>query len=149
MRTSSLNATALVLARELTDDGNRTDLIDASAAFGFDRAELEAELDAAAPWLGELIGYRRDNEIYAEIRQRITRAGPTPKSMALAQVLDLFAQQSHVLAATPAPDGPPPVPKWLTEALLYVVRLPASRVERMNFDEAEKAWTDHISGSGT
>ncbi len=41
-----LNAAALVLARELNDAGNRTDLNDAIEAFGFDRAELEAELDA-------------------------------------------------------------------------------------------------------
>lgn len=41
-----LNAAALVLARELNDAGSRTDLSDAIEAFGFDRAELEAELDA-------------------------------------------------------------------------------------------------------
>ncbi len=43
---TDLTAAALVLARELTDTGNRTDLNDAITAFGFDRAELEAELDA-------------------------------------------------------------------------------------------------------
>lgn len=43
---ADLTAAALVLARELTDTGRRTDLDDAIAAFGFDRAELEAELDA-------------------------------------------------------------------------------------------------------
>lgn len=43
---ADLTAAALVLARELTDSGDRTDLNDAIAAFGFDRAELEAELDA-------------------------------------------------------------------------------------------------------
>lgn len=43
---ADLNAAALDLARELTDAGNRTDLNDAIAAFGFDRANLEAELDA-------------------------------------------------------------------------------------------------------
>lgn len=43
---ADLTAAALVLARELTDTGNRTDLNDAIATFGFDRAELEAELDA-------------------------------------------------------------------------------------------------------
>lgn len=36
----------LVLARELSDTGNRTDLDDVIAAFGFDRTELEDELDA-------------------------------------------------------------------------------------------------------
>jgi prevent-host-death family protein len=43
---ADLHAAALVLARELTDAGNRTDLNDAIVAFGFDRADLEAELDA-------------------------------------------------------------------------------------------------------
>lgn len=43
---SDLTAASLVLARELTDTGGRTDLDAAIAAFGFDRTELEAELDA-------------------------------------------------------------------------------------------------------
>ncbi|MBT1193548.1 type II toxin-antitoxin system prevent-host-death family antitoxin [Rhodococcoides kroppenstedtii] len=43
---ADLTAAALVLARELADTGHRTDLDDAIAAFGFDRAELEAELKA-------------------------------------------------------------------------------------------------------
>jgi hypothetical protein len=46
VRTSSSSATAARSLREVTDTGNRTDLNDAIAAFGFDRAELEAELDA-------------------------------------------------------------------------------------------------------
>lgn len=43
---ADLIAASLVLARELSDTGSRTDLNDAIAAFGFDRAELEAEVDA-------------------------------------------------------------------------------------------------------
>ncbi|HET6563731.1 MAG TPA: type II toxin-antitoxin system prevent-host-death family antitoxin [Marmoricola sp.] len=43
---ADLIAASLVLARELSDTGNRTDLDDAIAAFGFDRVELETELDA-------------------------------------------------------------------------------------------------------
>lgn len=42
-----------------------------------------------------------------------------------------------------------PVPKWLTDALLYVVHLPASQVEEMTLEEAEKAWTVHISAAGS
>jgi prevent-host-death family protein len=41
----NLRDVALVLARAATDNGQRTDLDTAIAAFGFDRAELEAELD--------------------------------------------------------------------------------------------------------
>lgn len=43
---ADLTDAALVLARELSDSGNRTDLDNVIAGFGFDRAELEAELDA-------------------------------------------------------------------------------------------------------
>ena len=43
---ADLTAAALVLARELTDTGSRTDLDHAIAAFGFDRGELEAELES-------------------------------------------------------------------------------------------------------
>lgn len=103
-------------------------------------------IEVAEVWA---VGYRKDNEIYAEVRQRIARAGSTPRSRALSEVLELFAKQVRDLTATPEPDQPQPVPKWLTEALLYVVRLPAAQVEQMSMDEAEKAWTDHIAGAGT
>ncbi len=43
---ADLRSAALVLARAATDTGQRTDLDDAIVALGFDRAELEAELDA-------------------------------------------------------------------------------------------------------
>lgn len=38
--------TALLLSRAATDCGRRTALDDVLTTFGFDRAELEAELDA-------------------------------------------------------------------------------------------------------
>lgn len=41
-----LRSAALVLSRALTDTGERTSLDDAIVALGFDRATLEAELDA-------------------------------------------------------------------------------------------------------
>lgn len=103
-------------------------------------------IEVAEVWA---VGYRKDNEIYAEVSQRIARAGSTPRSRALSEILEIFAKQARDLTATPEPDQPHPVPKWLTEALLYVVRLPAAQVEQMSMDEAEKAWTDHISGAGT
>lgn len=103
-------------------------------------------IEVAEVWA---VGYRKDSEVYAEISQRIAQAGSTPKTKALSEVLEIFAKQARDLTATPEPDKPEPVPKWLTEALLYVVRIPASRVEQMSLDEAEKAWTNHISGAGT
>jgi prevent-host-death family protein len=43
---ADLRETALLLSRVATDSGRRTDLDDVLTTFGFDRAELEAELDA-------------------------------------------------------------------------------------------------------
>jgi len=43
---ADLRSAALVLARAATDNGERTELDAAIDALGFDRAELEAELDA-------------------------------------------------------------------------------------------------------
>ena len=41
-----LRSTALVLSRLATDSGSRTDLDQVIASLGFERADLEAELDA-------------------------------------------------------------------------------------------------------
>ena len=95
------------------------------------------------------VGYRKDNEVYEEIRQRVANAGSSPKTKALTEVLELFAKQASDLTATPEPEKPEPVPRWLTDALLYVVHLPASQVQEMTLEEAERAWTDHISGAGS
>lgn len=102
-------------------------------------------IDVAEVWA---VGYRKDSEVYAEVRQRVAGAGSSPRTQALSEVLELFAKQARGLAASPEPDRPEPVPKWLTDALLYVVHLPASRVEEMSLEEAETAWADHISGPG-
>ncbi len=95
------------------------------------------------------VGYRNDNEVYEEITQRVADAGSSQKTKALTEVLDLFAKQASNLSTTPEPEKPELVPKWLTDALLYVVHIPASQVEEMTLEEAEMAWTDHISGAGS
>lgn len=106
----------------------------------------EFRVEVAEIWA---VGYRKDSEVYAEIKQRVTDAGPSPKTKALTEVLQIFEKQARDLTATPEPQKPEPVPKWLTDALLYVVRLPAPQVEKMSLEEAEKVWTDHISGAGS
>lgn len=95
------------------------------------------------------IGYRKDSEVYGEIKQRVTDAGTSPKTKALTDVLELFTKQARDLTATPEPDYPEPVPKWLRDSLLYVVHLPASQVETLSLEEAEAVWTEHISGAGS
>lgn len=103
-------------------------------------------IEVAEVWA---VGCRKDSEVYAEIEQRVADAGSSPKAKALTEVLELFGKQARDLTATPEPEKLEPVPKWLTDALLYVVHLPASQVEEMTLAEAERAWTDHISGAGS
>ena len=43
---ADLRETAFILARVATDSGNRTELNDVITALGFERLDLEAELDA-------------------------------------------------------------------------------------------------------
>lgn len=103
------------------------------------------EIEVAEVWA---VGYRKDSEVYEEIRQRVADAGSSTKTRALSEVLELFAKQARDLTATPEPEKPEPIPQWLTDALLYVVKIPAFRVHEMSLEEAEKAWSDHISGPG-
>jgi mRNA interferase RelE/StbE len=94
------------------------------------------------------VGYRKDSEVYAEIKARVDQAGPSPKTKALTEVLALFSKQARNLSATAEPVADEPVPKWLAEALIYVVRLPKAQVEDLSLEEAEKVWSDHITGAG-
>lgn len=109
-----------------------------------DAGDLRVEV--AEVWA---VGYRKDSEVYAEIRRRVTAAGSSPKTKALTEVLDLFAKQARGLTATPEPEELKSVPKWLTDALLHVVRLPSPEVEQMSLDEAERVWAEHIAGEGS
>jgi hypothetical protein len=43
---ADIRSAALVLERAVADDGDRTDLDDVIGALGFDRSQLQAELDA-------------------------------------------------------------------------------------------------------
>lgn len=103
-------------------------------------------IEVAEVWA---VGYRKDSEVYAEIKQRVADAGSSPRTKALTEVFELFGKQARDLTATPEPEKLEPVPKWLTDALLYVVHLPASEVAEMTLAEAERAWTAHISGAGS
>lgn len=118
------------------------------------RVVWRVEQDRAGGFVVEVaevwaVGARKDSAVYAEIQQRIDAGGPSPRTRALTQVLELFVKPARDLVATPEPEDPEAVPRWLSEALLYVARLPASRVESMSLTEAEAAWAEHISGPGS
>lgn len=95
------------------------------------------------------VGYRKDSEVYAEITQRVADSGSSPKTRALTEVLSLFTKQARDLTATAEPEASEPVPKWLHDALIHVVRLPAAQVTEMSLEQAEIAWSDYVSGPGS
>lgn len=100
------------------------------------------QVEVAEVWA---VGYRKDDEVYAEIERRVAQAGPSARTRALTDVLELFSKQARDLVATPEPAQPEPVPTWLSEALRYVVRLPAAEVAELGLEEAEALWARHIS----
>jgi mRNA interferase RelE/StbE len=95
------------------------------------------------------VGYRKDGEVYAEISHRVAQAGTSPATKALSEVLALFAKQTRGLSARTEPVQPEPVPKWLSEALVHVVRLPRDQVAQMSLAEAEQVWANYTSGPGS
>jgi mRNA interferase RelE/StbE len=95
------------------------------------------------------IGYRKEQEVYEEVRSRVTAAGDSPATTALTDVLALFEKQARDLSATPEPIEPEAVPKWLNEVLVSVVRLRQDQVGAMTLAEAESAWAQYTSGPGS
>ena len=93
-------------------------------------------------------GYRKDSTIYEEVRERLEAAGDSPASRSLADVVNQLGKLGRGLSATPAPISPAPVPPWLRDALIHVVRLPKEEVEDMDLKEAEARWEAHITGPG-
>lgn len=95
------------------------------------------------------VGYRKESEVYAEVRRRVSAAAESPATRALSEVLELFAKQARDLSATPEPPQPEAAPKWLNQALVHVVGLRQNEVRSMTLAEAEAAWAEYTSGPGS
>ncbi len=102
-------------------------------------------VDVAEIWA---FGARSDVEVYEEMQSRIATAPQTPQTKALAHVLATLGKLTDDLEAAPEPATPEPLPKWLRESLLYVVRLPAAQVDVLTRTEADQLWLDHTTGHG-
>lgn len=94
------------------------------------------------------VGARKDSEVYDEVRARVAAAGDSPTTRSLLEVVERFGKTASGVEATPEPEVPEPVPVWLRECLLYVVRLPAEEVDAMTTDQAHARWEAHIAGQG-
>ena len=102
-------------------------------------------VDVAEVWA---FGARSDAEVYEEMKGRIATAPRMPHTKALAEVLAILSGLTNDIQATQEPIAPEPPPKWLREALLYVVRLPSNQVDPMTREAAEQVWIDYTTGRG-
>lgn len=102
-------------------------------------------VDVAEIWA---FGARSDAAVYEEMQNRIATAPQTPQTKALTDVLATLGKLTEDLEAAPEPATPGPLPKWLRESLLYVVRLPAAQVDALTRHEADQLWLDYTTGQG-
>lgn len=111
-----------------------------------DRDELgQYYVEVSEVWA---IGYRKDSEIYDEVRSRVAAAGDAPATRSLVEVVEQLGKVARGIAASPEPGVPEPLPPWLREALVYVVRRPKEEVDTMSLEEATRMWEEHITGPG-
>jgi mRNA interferase RelE/StbE len=99
-------------------------------------------VDVAEVWA---VGARADNEVYDEMRSRVARLSPAPKTVALAEVIERLGKVAAGLSATPEPPAAELLPDWLVKRLTHQVGLAPDAVARMNLQEAVDVWTDWTS----
>lgn len=99
-------------------------------------------VDVAEVWG---VGYRKDSDVYDEIRARIKAADSSPATKTLVDVLALFEKSGRGLSATAEPEEPEPTPQWLVDALVRVAGTSASDVAAMTPAEAKNAWEQFTS----
>jgi len=102
-------------------------------------------VDVAEVWA---FGARSDAEVYEEMQARIATTPTTPQTAALAEVLVTLGKLTEDLEATAEPAATEPLPKWLRESLLHVVRLSAAQVNGLTRTEADQLWLDYTTGQG-
>ena len=102
-------------------------------------------VDVAEVWA---FGARSDAEVYAEMEDRVAAAPETPRTRALADVLTTLGKLTEDLGATPEPAAAQPLPRWLRESLLHVVRLSRVEVDALSRAEADQVWLDYTIGRG-
>lgn len=91
------------------------------------------------------VGARSDNEVYAEMTDRVASLPDSPVRHSFAAVLaDLGKRAKGLEASQPmqAPSGPE---VWLVERLVHAAGLDRDEVHAMTSEQAVDAWTAHVT----
>jgi mRNA interferase RelE/StbE len=86
------------------------------------------------------VGARSDSEVYEEMAARLAAMPDTPRTVALAEVIQRFAK----VRAGITPAGPPvkeDLPSWLVDQLVHTAGVHREVIEGMTLKEAVDAWT--------
>ncbi|MEX1038410.1 MAG: type II toxin-antitoxin system RelE/ParE family toxin [Acidimicrobiia bacterium] len=89
-------------------------------------------------------GSRADNEIYDEIKRRVSEIGDHPLSYALDQIVELLASNSGI-EASPEPVTDP-IPRWLRDRLVFTAGIRPDRIDGMTGEEAMALWENYLAG---
>lgn len=75
------------------------------------------------------------------MRSRVATLPSTPRTVALAEVIERLGKVAAGLSATPEPPEAEPLPPWLVTRLTQQAGLAPDAVARMNLQQAVDAWT--------
>jgi mRNA interferase RelE/StbE len=98
-------------------------------------------IEVAEVWA---VGARSDREVYEEMAARVTAMPDSPRTVALAEVIERFGK----LRAGITPASQPvkeELPSWLIDQLVHAAGLRREAVENMTLKEAVDAWTEWTS----
>lgn len=90
------------------------------------------------------VGARSDDEVYDEMKKRVSQMKESQATFTLAEVIERFG---NIVAgiSSPAPSVEPGrelLPNWLVERLRRQVGLPQDEIDGMDLQQAVDAWTD-------
>lgn len=97
-------------------------------------------VDVAEVWA---FGARSDDEVYAEVQERVSLLREQPHTVPLADALAALGTVAYGLQASEEPTGDD-LPHWLVHVLVNVVRMPVAEVRRLTTEQAEEIWQAYV-----
>ena len=91
--------------------------------------------------IGEVwaVGARSDQEVYAEMTERVAAMSRQPRTVALADAIERLGKIAAGLSATPE-EPSATTPEWLVVVLTRVVRMPREEVDQLTPEQAQYVW---------
>jgi mRNA interferase RelE/StbE len=91
---------------------------------------------------------RSDGDVYAEMATRLDALPATPKTQALADVIETFGRAAGGLTAA-RHESREPVPEWLASRLIHTAGMTADQVDALTPELAMQAWEEYITRPDT